>query len=246
MIDECLQGNLANRVGEQRDMYWNGLAGVLGLAVVVLALKPRWIRGPSGRREMAVLLMFVGLSLPLQGYFNSAIAQFGILIHDSELQVQFRSRMAPQRLPSYGENIEQFKADIVPKIGKAKMHEIMPLVYNRIHEEALVHIFRCGRYMLENKPFVALKEYWIIDKYYASFIRGTWLEQTPEKIAQLTEAVGDSTQVLYASPVAQHLITKFSAAQMWGTIGIIEAGILVVLLRPFNRRGRRGGAAGAV
>ncbi|MFH0880847.1 MAG: VanZ family protein, partial [Lentisphaerota bacterium] len=71
MVDECIQGNLANRVGEQRDMYWNGLAGLMGLSLVVLALKPKWIRGASGHREVIALLLIVAVCLPLQGYFNA-------------------------------------------------------------------------------------------------------------------------------------------------------------------------------
>lgn len=211
-------------------MYWNGLAGMLGLGVVVFALRPKQIRGGSGRRELAAALIILLPCLLLQGYFNSAIAQFGRLIRDQELQVIFRSRLSVAELLRYDRDLEQFRREIVPKIGKAKMHEIMPLVRNKIHEEALVHIFRCGRYLMENKSFVAFKELRIIEKYYVQFMRGTPLDLPAERVAQLTEAVGDSAQVLYASPVAGHLITKFREWQMWAVIAAMEAGILIYLL----------------
>ena len=230
MMDECIQGNLANRVGEQRDMYWNGLAGLLGLGVVVFALRPPQIRGGSGSKELSAALIIMMPCLPLQGYFNSTIAQFGRLIKDQDLQVIFRSRLSVPELRQYDLDLEQFQREIVPKIGKAKMNEIMPLVHHKIHEEALVHIFRCGRYLMENKSFVAFKELRIIEKYCGQFMRGTPLELSAERVAQLSEAVGDSARVLYASPVAGHLITKFRERQMWAAIAVMEAGILIYLL----------------
>jgi len=241
MIDECIQGNLASRVGEQRDMLWNGLAGSLGLAAVAFALKPKFIRGRSGRQELAAGLIIVGLCLPIQGYFNSAIAQFGRLIRDEEIQVVFRSRLAAEKLLRYNHKIEQFHREIAPRVGKAKGYEIIPLLHDKIHEEALVHMSRCRRHLLENDSFVALKEFQITSNYYGRFLQGTPLDLPAEEVARLTEAVGDSARVPYASPVAEHLITKFREWQMWLVIGLLEGAILGSLIKIFYRKERKEG-----
>jgi|GEM_PF-1181635 len=238
MVDETIQGHLANRVGQQEDMHWNGLAGIMGLAVVVLSLRPRWIRGPSGRREARFFLVMLALALPVQGYFNSTIAQFGHLIHEKDLNVTFRSRLKPEALKAYDDHLDHFKSVIVPRLGKARGTVILPLVYDLIHEEATVHMFRYGRYLQEKKFFIAYKEYLIIQKYFWQFIEGTPLQPPPDHGDQLRAASGAEADAHYESPVAAHLITSFSAAQNWIVIALLEAGIIggLVLLRRRPRR----------
>lgn len=231
MVDECIQGNLANRVGEQRDMYWNGLAGWMGVTVAAGGLKLKRIAPADIRWSVGVPLLILFLCLPLQGYFNTAIAQFGYLIEDESRGVIFRSRLRPDELKSYNENIEYFKREVAPKIGTARMGELQSLINDKIHEEALVHAFRRAVYYRNGHFPIAYKENLILDGYFRNFIEGTPLLWSEEAAETMRSTIGNLADATYESPVAGHLITKFTAMQMWIVILICEVAILYILLR---------------
>jgi len=236
MVDECIQGLLANRVGEQRDMYWNGLAGLLALGIITLSIRPAIVAGRSGRREWRAHIIMLALSLPIQGYFNSAIAQFGVLIQDDSIGAVFRSRLEPEALQSYDDNLDHFKTEIAPLIGKERMVPLVERVYNRIHEEALVHSFRrFAHYRYGNFP-VAYKENLIIEKYFYQFVEGTDLDWPPAMSKDLQDKIGDLAFSRYHSPVAEHLITKFTETQMWVVIILLEGVVITLLALSWRRR----------
>jgi VanZ family protein len=228
MVDECIQGHLSNRVGAQSDMFWNGLAVIMGLWVVAMCLKPRWIRGRSGLRELKVILLLTALILPIQGYFNSSIAQFGYLIHDAEIGVEFRSRLKAEEIPRYTNGLDFFKREVIPKAGVVRTNILLSQLHDKIHEEALVHGFRREAYR-EKRPYVAYKENLIIDKYFPQFIAGTRLVWNTVQIEKFRSSLGDSTAVTYRSPVAEHLITKFGERAMWTAIILLEIGLAASL-----------------
>ncbi len=231
MVDECIQGNLANRVGEQRDMYWNGLAGLMGVMIAAAGLKLKGISRAKLRLSVSVPLLILLLCLPLQGYFNTAIAQFGYLIEDEFRGVVFRSRLRPEELKQYSDNIEYFKREVAPKVGTARMGELQALINDKIHEEALVHAFRRAVYYRNGHFPIAYKENLILDGYFRNFISDTQLHWSEEIVGNLRNAIGNLADATYESPVAGHLITKFTAAQMWIVIFFCEAFIIVILLR---------------
>ncbi len=222
MVDECLQGNLANRVGEQRDMLWNGLAGLLGLSLVTFTWRPDRLRGRSGRNELIAALLIIVAVLPLQGYFNSHIAQFGYLIEDEGREVTFRSRLPLDQLKTYNDRLDHFQMEIIPRMGKVRQPELLPQVHDRIHEEAFVHIFRRAVHYLNRSYIVAYKENVIIQSYYRQFVQGTEQDWPPAMAGKLQEKIGDISLAMYHSPVAEHLITRFTERQMWIVIVLLE------------------------
>mgnify|MGYP005838023557 CR=1 FL=1 len=231
MVDECIQGNLANRVGEQRDMYWNGLAGLMGVTVVASGLKLKGTLHADIHRSVGVPSLIMLLCLPLQGYFNTAIAQFGFLIEDDFRGVVFRSRLKPSELKRYSTNIEYFRREIAPKVGTARIGDLQTLLNDKIHEEALVHAFRRAVYYRNGHFPIAYKENLILEGYFRNFILGTQLHWDEEIIENLKNTIGDLANGTYESPVAGHLITKFTAMQMWTVILIVEVAIVYILLR---------------
>jgi hypothetical protein len=243
-IDETLQGNIPVRVGAQQDMYWNGLAAAMGLWVVVMSLRPVQIKSKSGHREATVSLTIIALCLPVQGYFNLDVAQFGHLINDPERLVTFRSRSAPEELQTYDDKLDDFKK-LSAQLGRVRMVELLPQVHDRTHEEALVHIFRRGYHNRLGHNFIVFKEDLIIDGYFHQFVESTMFDYPRERSSQLSEALADTAAWPYESPVAEHLITKFSSAQMWLVIAMLEAGILAAIVRikrkipssPLRKRG---------
>jgi len=188
-------------------------------------------------------LLIVALCLPLQGYFNSAIAQFGVLVKDEAHGVIFRSRLKPAVLRQYNHNLEEFKRKIAAQIGKARMAKLLPGVHDKIHEEALVHAFRRWVYHRNGNYLVAYKETLILEGYYQQFIQGTDLDWAESRLAEMRTMIGDSALSIYESPVAEHLITKFNALQMWATIILLEAGIVALLVK-LNRHNRSHSALG--
>jgi hypothetical protein len=234
MVDECIQGNLADRVGEQRDMYWNGLAGTMGVTVVAAGVKLKGISRSYRRRSYGIPLLILLFCLPLQGYFNSAIAQFGYRIEDEVRGVVFRSRLRPAELKRYNVNIEYFKREVAPKIGTARIGELQALITDKIHEEALVHAFRRAVYYRNGHFPIAYKENLILDCYFRNFISGTQLQWDDEIVGNLRNAIGNLANATYESPVAGHLITKFTAMQMWMIIIICEI-IIVFFMRRLRR-----------
>lgn len=231
MVDECIQGILVTRVGEQRDMYWNALAGALALALVAFSLRPARIRGHSGHVELRSHVFIAILCLPIQGYFNATIAQFGVLIEDKALGVVFRSRQRPEALKTYHDHLSHFKSEIAPRLGKEGMNPLLRRAYDRIHEEALVHAFRgFAHFGYGNFP-VAYKENLIIEKYFHQFVQGTDLDWPPSRIKDLQEKIGPLALSTYYSPVAEHLITKFTEAQMWVAIVLLESGLILLWLK---------------
>lgn len=231
MIDECIQGILINRVGEQRDMFWNGLAVLMALVLVVFGLKPKAVFRSSGPRVYRVHLLVLALCLPVQGYFNSTFAQFGHLFRDDAICAVFHSRLHPEELKAYDDNLNHFKDAIAPNIGRVHMDTVMSQVHDKIHEEAAVHSFRRFYHHLRGNFPVAYKETLILSTYFPQFIRGTSLEYSRAQIRELQEIIGDLTYSTYYSPVAEHLITKFTETQMWVIIVVLEVIILIALFR---------------
>ncbi|MCX6641428.1 MAG: VanZ family protein [bacterium] len=238
MIDESVQGLTAVRVGEQRDMYWNGLAGVMASILIAFSLKPAIVYLNSGRREVRAHLMILLLCPPLQGFFNTVIAQFGVLIEDNKIGCTFRSRLHPDELRGYEDHLDQFKSEIAPKVGKVRTVSLLGQVYNKIHEEALVHSFRRAHYLKSENYYVTSKENSIVREYFQNFVAGTELDWSPERSAEIAALAGDSLRVNYESPVAAHLITKFTQTRMWVLIIFLEIGIALwlYLLIPPHRK----------
>ncbi|TKJ40481.1 hypothetical protein CEE37_09210 [candidate division LCP-89 bacterium B3_LCP] len=235
MIDECIQGLLENRVGEQRDMYWNGLAAALVLVIVAFSIKPKVIFHKCGFREARIHLLIVALCLPIQGYFNSTFAQFGYLIEDDALAVVFRSRLDVERLKLYDDNLDHFKQDIAPRIGKERMNTLLGDMHDKIHEEVTVHSFRRFYHGIRGNYPVAYKESLILSHYFPQFISGTSLDWPRGKIKELQDKIGNLVNSTYYSPVAEHLITKFTQLQMWFVIIMLEIFILILIARSFRK-----------
>jgi len=226
MVDELIQGFLPDRVGEQRDMYWNGLAGIIAMSIEVFSIRPKSIFGKSGLKEFRIHLVIIAFCLMIQGVFNTKISQFGYLIQDKELNLSFKSRLLPKELFVYNDNINYFKKKIAPQIGKTRMTPLLQQVYNLIHEEALVHCFRRWYHFRAGNIRTVYSEDLIINKYYKPFVEGTELDWPRSLSTQMKLVVGERLKILYHSPVADHLITRFSAAQMWTVIGLLEVMIL--------------------
>lgn len=225
MVDETIQGLLANRVGEQRDMFWNGLAGAIVMSIEAFSLKPRVLMEKSGVREIKAHLLMAAFCLLVQGYFNTKIAQFGYLIRDAEYNLTFKSRLQSEALLAYRVKLDDWKTKIAPRIGKVRMNELLPQVYNPIHEEALVHCFRRAYHFRLGHIRIAYSEDLIINKYFNNFVSGTKQDWPRSLSAQMRPVVGQRFNVPYHSIVADHLITRFNATQMWGSIALLEAGI---------------------
>jgi hypothetical protein len=228
MVDETIQGLLANRVGEQRDMYWNGLAGIIAMSMIAFSLRPQVILGKSGRREVKLHLLMFGFCLLVQGYFNVTIYQFGYLIHDEDYNLTFKSRLKSEALINYDVQLDHWKKNIAPKIGRERMNVLLIQVYNYIHEEALVHCFRRWYHFRLGNIRTVYPEDLIIDKYYMNFVSGTELDWERSLSEQMRPVVGQRLEVLYHSPVADHLIVRFTELQMWFVIGILEVILIAV------------------
>jgi VanZ family protein len=237
-VDETIQGLLENRVGEQRDMLWNGLAGAIVMSVEAFSLRPRVLAEKSGVREIKAHLLMAALYLLVQGYFNTRIAQFGYLIQDQEYNLTFKSRLQPEELIAYDVNLDHWKKNIAPKIGKVRMNELLPQVYNPIHEEALVHCFRRAYHFRLGNIRTVYSEDLIINRYYKNFVSGTKQDWPRSLSEQMRPVVGERFEIPYHSIVANHLITRFTAMQMWLVIGILEAVIAVLWLMLKKRSGR--------
>jgi hypothetical protein len=229
MIDECIQGILVNRVGEQRDMYWNGLAGAMAMALIVFSLKPKVISLQSGWPDLRIHLLILAFCLPVQGYFNSTIAQFGHLIRDESIGVVFHSRLQPEELKAYEDNLDHFKEVVVPDLGHISVNTLLDRVHDKIHEEALVHSFRRFYHSARGNYPVAYKETLILKTYFPGFIAGTILNWPADKVREHQQIIGDLAYSTYHSPVAEHLITKFTARQMWTAIIVLELIIIFLL-----------------
>lgn len=234
MIDESLQGNIPGRVGAQQDMYWNGLAAAMGLWMVVTSLRPERIRGHSGRKEIQTVLVIAALALPVQGYFNRDIAQFGVLIRDADHHLIFRSSLPAGDLQQYHDSLGDFNK-LAAQLGPVRLALLLPQAHDRIHEEALVHVFRRGYHARLGHNFIVYKEGEILDRYFHQFVEGTAFEFPPEQAARLEQALGDTAGWDYESPVADHLITKFTQRQMWAVIGLLEAGIVVMWIKMWKK-----------
>ncbi len=222
MVDETIQGLLVNRVGEQRDMYLNGLAGAMSLTILAFSIKSTAIWRGSGRREFRALLLMFAVCLLVQGYFCTKISQFGYLIHDEALNLIIKSRLKPEELITYSDHLQHFKTEIAPHVGKTRMANLMPKVHNLIHEEALVHAFRRAYHFRLGNIRTVYTEDLIINKYYKRFVEGTSLDWPRDLSDQMRFVVGTRFEVLYHSIVAGHLITRFSALQMWSVIIALE------------------------
>lgn len=227
MVDEYIQGVLVNRVGEQRDMYWNGLAGAISSAIVAFSLRPGILLIRSGRWELRALLVMVAIGLIIQGIFNTNISQFGYLHHDPELNLTFKSRLTIEKLQEYNDNLDHFKTEIAPRVGRERMVHLLQMVHDLIHEEALVHCFRRGYHFLKGNIRTVYSEDLIIDKYYKQFVEGTNLDWNRSLSRNMRPVVGNRFDILYHSIVANHLITSYRAWQMWLVIGILE-GIMIL------------------
>ncbi len=236
MVDETIQGLLASRVGQQRDMWWNVIAGAMSLAVVVFSLRPRIIYSSSGHREIRAHLIMAALCLLVQGYFNTEISQFGYLHHDEDFNVTFKSRLTIDKLQNYDEKLDHFKREIAPHVAKKRMVYQLQEVHDLIHEEALVHSFRRAYHFLKGNIRTVYSEDLIIDKYYQQFVRDTELDWPRSQSAEMKLVVGERIKVLYQSPVAGHLITSFREWQMWTVILLLEI-VFIALIVKF--RGRR-------
>ncbi|MBU1881055.1 VanZ family protein, partial [bacterium] len=208
MVDETVQGILPNRVGEQRDMYWNGLAGIIAMSIEVFSIRPKSISERSGLTEVRVHLIIIAICLIVQGYFNTTISQFGHLIHDKELNLSFKSRLLPDELAAYNDNLDHFKSNIAPRIGKMRMTPLLQEVYNLIHEEASVHCFRRAHHFRLGNIRTVYVEDQIIDKYFKRFVEGTELDWPRSLSEEMRPAAGERLKILYHSPVANHLITQ--------------------------------------
>ncbi len=228
MVDETIQGLLDNRVGEQRDMIWNGLAGAIAMSIEAFSLKPRVLAEKSGVKEIKAHLVMASFCLLVQGYFNTRIAQFGYLIHDEEYNLSFKSRLQPEQLINYDVNLDHWKRNIAPKIGKVRMKELLPQVYNPIHEEALVHCFRRAYHFRLGNIRTVYSEDLIINRYFRNFVSGTKQDWPRSLSRQMRPVVGERFKVPYHSAVADHLITRFTAVQMWLVIALLETGIVIV------------------
>lgn len=206
-------------------MEW--IRGGNALFIVTFSLKPKIIYGRSGRRELQVHLLIASLCLPVQGFFNSTIAQFGVLIEDEAICSVFRSRLKPKALIAYNENLVHFKTEIAPNIGKIEQSQLLEVVHDKIHEEALVHAFRRFYHFRRGNTPVVYKENLILRKYFKQFITGTALDWPKSKSVELHNKIGDLAYSTYYSPVAEHLITKFSEMQMWIVILLLDSLLLI-------------------
>ncbi len=236
MFDEYIQGILVNRVGEQRDMYWNGLAGVIAAAIVALSLRPGILLIRSGRWELRAHLVMAAICLIIQGTFNTNISQFGYLHHDPEMNLTFKSRLNLEDLRAYNDNLDHFKTEIAPRIGRERMVHLLQKVHDLIHEEALVHCFRRGYHFRKGNIRTVYSEDLIIDKYYRQFVEGTDLDWKRSLSSAMRPVVGKRFEILYHSIVANHLITSYRGWQMWLLIGILEGIIIILFILSFREK----------
>jgi hypothetical protein len=236
MVDETIQGLLASRVGQLRDMWWNAIAGAMSLAVVVFSLRPKIIYGSSGHKEIRAHLIMAALCLLNLGYFNREISQFGYLHHDEDFNVTFKSRLTIEKLQQYDDNLDHFKREIAPHVAKKRMVYQLQEVHDLIHEEALVHSFRRAYHFIKGNIRTVYCEDLIIDKYFHQFVHDTDLDWPRSRSAEMKPVVGERIKILYQSPVADHLITSFRQWQMWTVILLLE---IVFITLMFKLRGRK-------
>jgi len=225
VVDEFVQGNLTNRVGELRDVYLNILSGSLALLWFRFCLKPVEIH-TDWSAVFRFALPVAGLIILCIGIFNSRISEFGYYIKDPQIG-RFYSRFPMDRLGEKLPNPEYFRTIVLPRLYAEPYSELLRSLKRTIEGETLVHIFCRDKHLDRNEFYTAYRENQIIEKYYLPYISGTasqWSEQKKSDVEQFCQ--GDFTQP-YISPVSAHLITSFSETNQWIVIVLLELGIVL-------------------
>jgi hypothetical protein len=225
VIDEFIQGNLTNRVGELHDVFLNMLSGALALLWFRFCIKPEET-STNWRIVFKFALPIIGLIVLCIGIFNSCISEFGYVIKDSEIG-EFYSRFPVDRLRERLPNPEYFRTMILPRLYVEPYNELVRSLKRTITGETLVHIFCRDKHLDRNEFYTAFRENQILEKYFLPYITGTahqWSDQKKNEVAQ--SCLGDFDQ-LYISPVSSQLITAFSETTQWIIIVLLELGIVI-------------------
>jgi VanZ family protein len=220
IIDEFIQGQLVNRVGELYDILLNILSGLLALCWYRLVIHPQEMKIKL-QRMLKLSLPLMGLIIFMIGAFNSRISEFGYYIEDGEIGA-FYSRLSPDKLGRVFPEVEKFQNEVIPRFYRMKYDRFLHSIENRLHGEIMVHVFRRDKHLRDGDYITAYRENQILEKYFEPFILGTELKWSQNKKEVLFKMSQDRLAEHYLSPVSSHLITKFHEQIQWTIILILE------------------------
>jgi hypothetical protein len=236
VVDEFVQGNLSNRVGELRDVKINILSGLLALSWYRICLKPPEFP-LRAKRTLLMVLPIIGGIIVMIGIFNSHISGFGYYISDSEIG-DFYSRRSMAELAQSSDH-SKFRSEILPRMKSEPYAQLLHNLEERFHSEIFVHIFRRDKHLKDGDDIVAYRENQILEKYFAGYIQGTEFKWDARKIALLKSACEDKLGEKYISPVSAHLIVSFNEKEQWIFIVILEMLICMIWIYAVLRKEQR-------
>ena len=234
IIDECIQGQLPNRVGELRDVYTNILSAALALLWYRYGLHPQETR-TDWRKILRVAFPVMGIIALSIGIFNKSVSDFGNYIADDETG-DFYTRLSLEEARCPKPDSSYFKQEVLSLLYQGDYGELLNAVQTPVHEEVLVHIYRRDKRLQRGYYCIAYKENLILEKYFSCYISGTKHRWTEEFESQVLDSCKANMGEHYISPVSQHLITDFSESAQWRFIAVLEVILLGGWILTFYHR----------
>ncbi len=215
LVDEYIQGILPNRVGEIRDIWWNGLAGLLVQVAILKVIKPGSINKRIDFKSLKVVgieLMIIAISM---GIFITKIHEFGFVIKDPYIG-KFYSRLPKSEILNIDRERFIENGEIIDRVFNdkdyAKSLNILQLPF--LYEMA-IHIFRRGRYAEKGDLFVACKENLILYRYFKETIKHTRYWWDRDKMDLCDSLPEQKMKDFYESPVSSQLFTLCKPITLW-------------------------------
>lgn len=221
LVDEGIQWDLPERVGEYRDIWLNLLAGALAVVVVWLVLRPKAFKTHARLRSLRPLGYTLAVALVLTGVFVQYVHGFGTAIFLPDSATEFVSVFSEHRLLALDRQHRQ-------RLEGQLMEALPSLDAKHFQYEGRAHRYFRDWYRNHDMLWESYCEQEILKTYYRSYLLHHNVSLHEYDQAQFTIPPDRGQHVFYRSNAQELAITAFSSDTMWTALGI-SAALLALL-----------------